>query len=483
MTDTTQQPASYAIVDIETTGGYAAGSGITEIAIRVFDGEAVIDSLDTLVKPGQLIPAYITSLTGIDNDMVSDSPAFEQVAGQVFQILEGRIFVAHNVNFDYSFIKYHLRDAGYDYHAPRLCTVRMARKIKPGLPSYSLGTLCQTLDIPLENRHRAGGDADATTLLFKRLLSWDTEGLIPAMLKKDPAEQPLPPNLPRDNFDALPEAPGIYYFRDQRARVIYVGKAKNIRKRVAEHFSGSNSTPRRQHFMRDIHSVSFELCGTELMAFILESIEIKRLWPKYNQALKKYEPKFGLFSYEDLAGYKRLFIGKYTKNSQPIQVFTTKDGGTKKLRDLTRRFGLCASLCYLKSCELCSLVDKRKDLLCTANESSETYNERVDEALSLLKEDMPGFYIMDKGRCKNEKSCIWIENGSFYGMGYIDNSEDIRSLDEVKDRLIRYDNSHYIMQLLISFACRYPGKVYHLNPSGTQAPRHLPESSVEVMRD
>ena len=483
MTDTTQQPVRYAIVDIETTGGYAAGSGITEIAIRVFDGESVIDSLDMLVQPGQPIPAYITTLTGIDNDMVSDSPRFEEVAGQVFRILAGRIFVAHNVHFDYSFIRYHLRDAGYDYNAPRLCTVRMARKIKPGLPSYSLGTLCHALDIPIENRHRAGGDADATTVLFKKLLSWDTEGLIPAMLKKSSGEQQLPPNLPRENFDALPEAPGVYYFRDQRARVMYVGKAKSIRKGVAQHFSGSSSSLRRQHFMRDIHSISFEVCGTELMAFILESIEIKRLWPRYNQALKKYEPKFGLFSYEDLAGYKRLFIGKYTKNSRPIQVFTTKDGGTQKLRDLTRRFGLCASLCYLKSCELCSLVDKRKDLLCTANEPPDTYNERVDEALSLLKEDMPGFYIVDKGRSKHEKSCIWVENGSFCGMGYIDHSEDIRSLEDVKDRLIRYGNSHYIMQLLISFACRYPGKVCHLNPPGTRDPRHLPESGTEVTSD
>lgn len=467
MTPTAPHPINYAVVDIETTGGYTAAGSITEIAIRVFDGENVTGSLDTLVKPEQRIPLYITRLTGIDNEMVRDSPAFQEVAKRVFEMLQGCIFVAHNVNFDYSFIKHHLGEAGYNYDAPRLCTVRMARKIKPGLRSYSLGTLCDALDIPIENRHRAGGDADATVTLLTKLLEWDTEGVIPAMLKKGSQEQPLPPNLPKENFEALPEKPGVYYFQDHNGKVIYVGKAKSIRKRVAQHFNENNPNPKRQNFMREINSISFEICGTELMAFMLESIEIKRISPKYNQALKKYEPKFGLFTYEDLAGYKRLFIGKYTKNMLPIQVFTTKEGGTSKLHDLARRFGLCASLCYLKTCDLCSLVDKRKDLLCTANEPAVQYNERVDQALSLLKDDMPGFYIVDKGRDINEKSCIWVEHGEFYGMGYIDNSADIHSLDEVRGQLTSYDSSHYIMQLLISFMCKYPGKVFKFESAKT----------------
>jgi DNA polymerase-3 subunit epsilon len=231
---------------------------------------------------------------------------------------------------------------------------------------------------------------------------------------------------------------------------------------VAQHFTGNNPNPQRQNFMRDIYAISYEVCGTELMAFILEAIEIKRIWPKYNRALKKYEPKFGLFTYEDMGGYKRLFIGKYNKSLLPIQVFTTREGGINKLHELVRRFRLCASLCRLGTCELCSLVDKRNDLICTAKEPPELYNEKVDKALSYLREDMPGFYIMDNGRHKNEKSCIWVEQGNFYGMGYIDNTADINSLEDVKDCLTRYASSHYIMQLIISFMCKYPGKVFTL---------------------
>lgn len=458
----------YAIVDIETTGGYAAGGHITEIAIRIFDGRKVTDQFDSLIRPERNIPLYITALTGIDNDMVYDSPLFEEMAEEVLALLQGRIFVAHNVNFDYSFLKYHLEEAGYKYTAQKLCTVRMARKIKPGLRSYSLGPLCGSLAIPLENRHRAGGDADATVILFKKLLEWDIHGATAAMLKKGSKEQQLPPNLPKAHFEALPEKPGVYYFRDAKDKVLYVGKAKNIRKRVAQHFTGHNPHPKRQNFMREVYAVDFELCGTELMAFILECLEIKRIWPKYNRALKKYEPKFGLFSYEDLLGYKRLFIGKYNKSLLPIQVFTTRETGINKLYDLVRRFGLCASLCRLGSCEICDMMDKRTDLLCSANEPPEVYNGKVDQALSYLKEDMPGFYIMDKGRNKNEKSCIWVEQGNFYGMGYIDNSEDIRAPEDIKDRLTAYVGNHYIMQLILSFVCKNPGKVfkfrnYHYN--------------------
>lgn len=452
----------YAIVDIETTGGNAAGSSITEVAIRIFDGKEVIDCFDTLIRPERHIPRYITALTGIDEELVDDSPAFDEVAGDILAYLKGRIFVAHNVNFDYSFIKYYLEEAGYTYRAPKLCTVRMARKIKPGLRSYSLGNLCQALDIALENRHRAGGDVDATVILFSKLLEWDTEGIISAMLKRGSKEQQLPPNLPKENFEVLPEKPGVYYFRDTKGKVIYVGKAKNIRKRVSRHFTGNNPNPQRQNFMREIYAIDFERCGTELMAFILECIEIKRLWPKYNRALKKYEPKFGLFMYEDLLGYKRLFIGKYNKSTLPIQVFTTQEGGRNKLYDLVRRFNLCASLCRLGSCELCDKVDKRKDLLCTANEPAEVYNKKVEQALAYLKEDRPGFYIIDKGRNKNEKSCIWVEHGNFYGMGYIDNTDDIHSPEDVKDRLTAYVGNHYIMQLIISFMCKNPEKVVRL---------------------
>src|SRR5215212_7482117 len=126
----------YAIVDIETTGGYAAANGIIEISIKVFDGQSVIEEFETLVNPHQNIPRYIQAFTGITNEMIVDAPSFEEIAEKVFTYLQGNIFVAHNVNFDYSFIKSHLEACGYNLNAKKLCTVRLARQVFPGLASY-----------------------------------------------------------------------------------------------------------------------------------------------------------------------------------------------------------------------------------------------------------------------------------------------------------------------------------------------------------
>lgn len=174
----------YVVVDIETTGGNAGASRITEIAVIIYNGVEVTDRWETLVNPQQHIPLYITALTGISNEMVSGAPLFEDIAEQLFQMLSGRVFVAHNVNFDYSFVRHQLEEAGFKWTAAKLCTVRAARKINPGLPSYSLGNLCRSLNISLENRHRAGGDADATAVLLSLLIQNDANGEMPRMIKK-----------------------------------------------------------------------------------------------------------------------------------------------------------------------------------------------------------------------------------------------------------------------------------------------------------
>jgi DNA polymerase-3 subunit epsilon len=160
----------YSIVDIETTGSRAFGNSITEIAILVHDGYNVVDEFHTLVNPGVPIPYFITSLTGINNAMVAGAPDFSEIAEKVHAILSQTIFVAHNVGFDYSFVKNELKLSGYQWAAEKLCTVRMGRKFLPGFESYSLGRLCESLDIEIEARHRAYGDAKATVEVFERIL-------------------------------------------------------------------------------------------------------------------------------------------------------------------------------------------------------------------------------------------------------------------------------------------------------------------------
>ena len=446
----------YAIVDIETTGGYAAGSGITEVAILIHDGHRVIERFESLINPQLPIPLSIQAMTGITDDMVADSPSFEELAPKVHGLLEGCIFVAHNVNFDYSFLKYHLDAAGYLLSLPKLCTVRMSRKIRPGLPSYSLGRLCDALGIPIANRHRAGGDAEATAILFSRLLEWDREGAIAEMLKKTSKHQQLPPNLPKEQFDSLPHGAGVYYFRDSSGKIIYVGKARDIRNRVAQHFSGHNPNPQRQHFLRHIHSITHERCGTELMALLLEAAEIKRLWPAYNRALKRFEPKYALYVYEDRSGFMRLAIGKHGKQ-QHVHVFHRQLDAVSLLHRLIREFELHPRLCSFGGPAFGYGTSFDGTGIPT---HAETYNERVLRALEHLTSNLPTFAILDKGRTDDEISCIWVDNGLFYGMGYISRDTDSYAPDDVKEALTRYNSNHYMMQLIYGYAEKHPAKVW-----------------------
>ena len=229
----------FAVVDIETTGSHAAGNGITEIGIVIHDGVKVLNFYQSLVNPHTPIPYFIQRLTGIDNSMVASAPAFDEIAGQVFELLQDKIFVAHNVNFDYSFVKHHLKNAGYELETKKLCTVRLARKVLPGLNGYSLGKLTQRLGINHGEAHRAGGDALATADLLAMIIEKDTDGVIAGMLKGRSREQYLPPHLPVENMDQLPSTPGVYYFYNIAGKAIYIGKAINIRKRVKSHFSNN----------------------------------------------------------------------------------------------------------------------------------------------------------------------------------------------------------------------------------------------------
>jgi DNA polymerase-3 subunit epsilon len=450
----------YAIVDIETTGGNASGSCITEIAIVIHDGTNVIDRFETLVNPQKEIPLPIFALTGINNEMVKNAPIFDDISEKVLEMLTGRIFVAHNVNFDYSFIRHELEQAGFKWTARKLCTVRAARKIRPGLSSYSLGKLCHSLDIPLENQHRAGGDADATTILFSRLLQWDEEDEIGKMVKMTAQDQRLPPNLPPGDFEQLPEKPGVYYFYNQANKVIYVGKAVNLKKRVASHFSGHKITPQRQHFLRDIYAISFEICATELMALLLECTEIKKLWPIYNKALKRFEAKFGLYQYEARNGYKYLAIGKVNKYQTCIEVFNNMYDGINVLQSLAEKFEIDYRFCkYYTSAE--AEAPQQHDL--TNMPAVEHHNQQIENAIDYVLKNRPSFFIKDKGRTAEERSFIWIEKGHFYGMGYIASDIGITEPIEIRDYVTLYKSNHYIMQLIYTYVEKHPRKVFQID--------------------
>ncbi len=450
----------YAIVDIETTGGFAAANGITEISIHIFDGHEVVEIYETLVNPLQPIPYYIQSMTGITDEMVKDAPMFEEVADKIYQLLHDKIFWAHNVNFDYSFIKSHLAASNYSLNTRKLCTVRLSRKIFPNFPSYSLGNLCHSLGITINDRHRAGGDTAATVKVFRLLLQHDTEKLVEKSLLKTSKEQILPPNVPKEDFEKLPYTAGVYYFHNEKGKIIYVGKAKNIRYRVNSHFSNNSESRQKQNFLRYTHGISYQPCATELMAHILESTEIKKLWPVFNYSQKNAESLYGIFLYEDQNGYYRLAIEKNKSHLKPVHTFHYLADGHSILRRLIRDYHLCPKLCFIQTgasdCE--GVREKHCYGACAQQEDPGSYNSRVQKAIDTLS-TQPSFAIIDNGLNPDEQSCILVWEGRFYGMGYIPADIQVSEPEGLKELLTPYKENLFIRNMLLAYAAKFPAKV------------------------
>lgn len=442
---------NYAIVDIETTGGHAAANGITEISVFIHNGQRVIRHFETLINPQQPIPSFITTLTGIDERMVSNAPTFCEIAETLFELLNQNIFIAHNVNFDYSFIKHQLKHCGFDLTAKKLCTVRLGRKIFPGLPSYSLGNLCRSLKIDIQNRHRAGGDAKATVKLFEFMLQNGASPLIEQMLKRSSAEQWLPMHLDIKMIERLPTGPGVYYFHNNKNKVIYVGKAINLRKRVSSHFTHNDVNLRKQEFIRNIYQVTFKQCATELEALVFESTEIIKLWPKYNRSQKTPMVKYGLYSFEDRKGFIRLAIDKKKKNLPALYSFNLLNEGQVLLKKMIAEFNLDARLCFIDK----TAFEKNKP---KKSEKPTTHNKKMNKAIKQLMLALPSFAIIDDGLTKNEKLCILIDRGSFWGMGYLPEKFSITSSAELKSYLTPYADNDYIRNNIFNFAKANPHK-------------------------
>ncbi len=442
---------NYAIVDIETTGGHASANGITEISVFVHDGNRVVKHFETLINPQQLIPKFITSLTGIDNAMVADAPVFDDIADVLFDMLNENIFVAHNVNFDFSFLKYQLKQSGYDLTAKKLCTVRLGRKIFPGLPSYSLGSLCRSLKINIENRHRAGGDAKATVKLFESMLANGAQTHIDQMLKRNSAEHWLPLNIDKEVIDKLPAKPGVYYFHNNKEKVIYVGKAINLKKRVSSHFTHNDPDLKRQNFIRNIYKISYKQCATELEAIVLESTEIKRLWPRYNKSQKQPVIKYALYSFEDSRGYIRLAIDKKKKHMPHLYHFNLLQEGLVLLKKMVVEFELDARLCFIDK----TPVTKSE---AEALEPPVIYNLKIQRALAALCGSLPTFVLVDEGIKEGEKLCLLIERGSFWGMGYLPKTFPIASSGDLKNVLNPFADNDYIRNNIYSYAEANPHK-------------------------
>lgn len=424
----------YTIIDIETTGNGIKGNKITEISIFKFDGVQIVDEFTSLVNPESPIPYFITGLTGIDDQMVQNAPTFKEIAQKVLSITDGCIFVAHSVNFDYGVIKEEFRQIGVDFTRKKLCTVRLSRKLIPGLRSYSLGKLCSAVQIPLSDRHRARGDAHATVLLFEKLLEQpESELVFKKFLNARSQEATLPPHLSKAVFDKIPQQPGIYYFMNQKGEIIYVGKAINLKKRVLGHFY--DKSRKELQMCSETANIDFKLAGSELVALLMESAEIKRLFPPYNRAQKKQGKQYAIFTYEDRNGIMHLAYNIIKGVPGPLKVFHNQSECRAYLEEVCKSFSLCPKYCHLQeTTAACSHheIDTCEGI-CRGEETSQDYNQKVKEAIVHMKMLSSEVRIIkEKGRAENESAVVLIADGIYKGFGFIDTDIEISTLEDIE---------------------------------------------------
>jgi DNA polymerase-3 subunit epsilon len=249
----------------------------------------------------------------------------------------------------------------------------------------------------------------------------------------------------------LPSGPGVYYFHDEKDTIIYIGKAINIKKRVSSHFTHQNVDKKRQQFIRTIFKITYQSCATELEAIVLESAEIKKLWPKHNTSQKKPTQKYALYMYQDGRGYQRLVIDKKKKNVPSLYSFNLLREGWAMLKKIVHQFDLNEKLCFIDKSPITN--QEYANL-----ESALLYNLKVVKMLAALEQQLPTFAVVDRGRNEQEKLCLLIERGCFWGMGYLPSTMQLSSAKEIKNLLVPYQDNDTIRKSIYSFATQYPHK-------------------------
>lgn len=436
----------YAIVDIESTGGKHQKERITEIAIYRFDGSQVIDRFASLINPQSGIDPFVQRLTGITPNMLRSAPKFHEVAKRIVEITEGCILVGHGVAYDYSMLRKAFAELGYDFHAPTLDTIYLAKQILEPQPAYSLGKICKNLGIIHTQAHRALGDATATLELFKILISLDTQKLIQkatVLNKKSSAFQ----NLWKD----LPTATGVYYFLDENKKIIYIGKSRNIRYRVQQHLQSTAKKTLR--FRESVQSVTYELTGSEWIALIKESAEIVKNKPLFNRRGKKEIFPYGLYADLEQTNSKpiRLFIQRCsTAPQQPLVTFDRLPAAKNFLFHLTEKYQLCQKMnglypsngaCFGYSVKECFGV-------CAGDESPESYNERVKKALNDITLPNKNLLLVDFGREIGEYSFIFICNGKVLGYGFFKLFNEIKTMEKIRKRMVEVTETYDIRMII-----------------------------------
>lgn len=422
------------------------------------------DQFISLVNPERKIQEFVVNLTGINNNMLRNAPKFYEVAKRIVEITEGCILVAHNAKFDYRILRTEFKRLGFVFERKSLCTIELSKHLIPGQPSYSLGKLSRALGIPVSDRHRASGDATATLKLFKMLLVKDSEkSIVKNSVRIEPKFQMEPRHL--DILDKIPSITGVYYIHKADGEIIYIGKSNNIKKRVNQHFT--STSPKAKKIQLQVADVTYEPTGSELVALLKESEEIKKNKPIYNRALRRTTFTHALYSFKDANNYLNLKIDVVDGRKKPITTFSNRQSAKQFLLNAVEKYTLCQKLtgiyntkssCFNHSIKACHGA-------CINKEAPEDYNNRVLQLIEKNSYSNQNLAIIDRGRDLDERSVIYIKDGVFHGIGFFDLNHQIYRIEVLESLIIPMKNNRDTQHIIQSYLRKKKNiKVINLNP-------------------
>ncbi len=392
-----QFPGGIAFVDIETNGGPSQRASITEIGIVQVDEDGVRE-WSTLLRPESRIPDHIRRLTGIDDGMVADAPRFAEIADEVFNRLDGRLFVAHNARFDHGHLRAAFRRAGLDMRPPVLCTVKLSRRLFPEHRHHALDHLISRHGLVVTERHRALGDARLLWQFLQKLHERFPPAHITDQVRALVAHRSLPSHLDAEQIEALPDTPGVYLFygeRDGKATLpLYIGKSTRLRSRVLSHFAADHQSDRELSLSQQVRRIDWIETAGEVGALLKEAELIKRLQPTHNRQLRRNRDLCTWRLAADLFGESRLELVHaealdFGRRDNLYGLFRTRREASDRLRTLARDHALCPPLLGLEKhtpgMRCFDFQLKRCHGACNGAESAEAHGLRMLEALQGLK--------------------------------------------------------------------------------------------------
>ncbi len=389
--------------------------------------------------------------------MLKNAPKFYEVAKRIIEITEDCIIVAHNSVFDYRILQTEFKRLGYDFKRKTLCTVELAKDLIPDQPSYSLGKLVRSLGIPVTDRHRANGDAMATVKLFKLLQTKDSsKKIILSSIKEAQNPKKLEGKL-IDIVEDLPAVTGVYYIHKEGGDIIYIGKSRNIKRRVNQHFTAPNSKSKK--IQLHVSHVTYEETGSELIALLKENEEIKRLKPIYNRSRKRTQFTHALYAFKDKNGYINLKIDVADGRKHPITTFSNKQSAKHFLEHAVETYNLCLKLTGFTANipeKPCFNYDTKTCFgACKIEEPAADYNARVQQLIDKNSYIHKNMIIVDRGRDIDERSAVYIKDGQFEGLGFFNLNYQINNLKVLESIITRMENNRDTQHIIQSYLRRH----------------------------